>query len=178
MFELELTFEDGTRRGQRAEPPITIGRAAQCEVRIGNWRVGKRHARLSRQDGAILLEDLGTLSGTLVNGARVAAHAPLQPEDRILIGPCQIRVRDTALTPEAPPADAAPPDDAARREARETPAETGAAQVMLPYRKRLHAALLQALDPRRRDVAGMSDQALREEARRLLDDLAGRHDLN
>jgi len=42
----------------------------------------------------------------------------------------------------------------------------------LPYRHRLHAGLLQALDLRRRDVAGMSDTSLRHEAQILLDQIA------
>src|SRR3546814_7594770 len=46
------------------------------------------------------------------------------------------------------------------------------ALALLPHRRRLHAALLQALDLRRRDVAGMSDTLLRSEAQRLLDGIA------
>ena len=38
----------------------------------------------------------------------------------------------------------------------------------LAHRRRLHAALLEALDLRRRDLAGVSDSALRAEAGRLL----------
>jgi pilus assembly protein CpaF len=87
-------------------------------------------------------------------------------------------VRDTALSPRAAPAHAAPPAGAARADpAGASAAATGLALATLPYRKRLHAALLQALDLRRRDVAGMCDQALREEARRLLDELAEREDI-
>ena len=43
-----------------------------------------------------------------------------------------------------------------------------AALPSLQQRRRLHAALLGALDLRRRDVAGMSDAMLRAEAERLL----------
>lgn len=175
MLELELTFEDGTQRLHCGAAPLTIGRAPQCEVRISNWRVGRMHARLSRQAGGLLLEDLGTLGGTLVNGTRVAAYAPVQPEDRILIGPCQIRVRDAHAGAPAVCAPVAP--DAGRIAGQASGAQVpSGALAMLPYRKRLHAALLQALDLRRRDVAGMSDQALREEARRLLDELAAQED--
>ncbi|HEY0295827.1 MAG TPA: ATPase, T2SS/T4P/T4SS family [Bordetella sp.] len=168
MLEITLIFEDGTRQVHAAMPPVSIGRAPQCAVRIANWRVGRQHARLVRQGGDILIEDLGTLGGTLVNGERVATHGPLTAEDRILIGPCQIQVRERQETP--PPSDpvsnneAAPPASAASM-------ETPAALAWLPHRRSLHAALLQALDLRRRDVSGMSDQALREEARRLLDEL-------
>lgn len=176
MLELELTFEDGTQRLHRGAPPITIGRAAHCAVRIANWRVGKQHATLAVHGDSIVLEDLGTLAGTMVNGTRIATHAPLMPEDRILIGPCQVRVR---LDPGSAAASAEPDEDDALAPAGAAvaPAEPRDpmqdARVLLPYHKRLHAALLQALDLRRRDVAGMSDQALRAEAQKLLDDLVG-----
>lgn len=180
MLDIEMTFEDSGVRRQFEPTPVLIGRGSQCGLRIINWRVGRQHARLLRQDDDIVLEDLGTLAGTLVNGARVVRHAPVLPDDDILIGPCRLRVRWVA------PDDAAPalafavavapasPDAAVL-----TPAETAApsiATMPLPpiapqrvqARRRLHAALLDALDLRRRDVAGMSDGTLRAEAERLL----------
>lgn len=176
MLEITLTFEDGTRQVHAAMPPVSIGRAPQCAVRIANWRVGRQHARLLRQGGGVVLEDLGTLSGTLVNGERVATHGPLQAQDRVLIGPCQIQVRDMANTAETLKAGAGADEAAAAAPAASAPVptQTPASLAWLPYRRSLHAALLQALDLRRRDVAGMSDQALREEARRLLDELVDR----
>ncbi|WP_082853148.1 ATPase, T2SS/T4P/T4SS family [Bordetella ansorpii] len=177
MLELELTFEDGAQRLHVGAPPLTLGRGAQCDVRIPNWRVGKQHARLALRGDSIVLEDLGTLAGTLVNGLRVATHAPVLPEDRIVIGPCRIRVRH-ALPPQQMAVSIDPPPEP--RAADAVPAEPPAqhdpvqdARGLLPYHRRLHAALLQALDLRRRDVAGMSDQALRAEAEKLLDDLVG-----
>lgn len=169
MIELTLTFEDGTRQVRTAMPPVSIGRAQQCHVRIANWRVGRQHARLVRQGGDLMLEDQGTLGGTLVNGERVATHGPLRPEDRILIGPCQIQVRDMAQAEQACAVAADSGGDVLAIGG--VSADAPAALAWLPYRRSLHAALLQALDLRRRDVAGMSDQALREEARRLLDEL-------
>lgn len=44
-------------------------------------------------------------------------------------------------------------------------------QILLQHRRRLHAALLDALDLRRRDVASMSDAALRSEAKAALADI-------
>jgi pilus assembly protein CpaF len=170
MIEITLTFEDGTRQVHTATPPVSIGRAPQCNVRISNWRVGRQHARLVRQGGDLMLEDLGTLGGTLVNGERVATHGPLMPEDRILVGPCQIQVRDMAQTGLVGVVVSAETGEDVAPEGR-APVDTPTALAWLPYRRSLHAALLQALDLRRRDVAGMSDQALREEARRLLDEL-------
>ena len=37
MLRIELTFEDGHSRSITGAPPLTIGKAAQCEIRIANW---------------------------------------------------------------------------------------------------------------------------------------------
>ena len=103
MLAIELTFEDAAVRRLQAAAPLLIGRGAHCGLRIANWRVGRQHARLLREDAAIVLEDLGTLGGTMVNGARIVRHAPVLPGDEILIGPCRLRV-SLASPPQAAPA--------------------------------------------------------------------------
>ena len=180
MLDIEMTFEDSGVRRQIAPTPVLIGRGAQCGLRIVNWRVGRQHARLLRQEDDIVLEDLGTLAGTLVNGARVVRHAPVLPDDDILIGPCRLRVRWVAPDDAAPAqafavAVAPASSDAAVVAPAETAAPSMATTPLPPIapqrvqaRRRLHAALLDALDLRRRDVAGMSDGTLRAEAERLL----------
>lgn len=178
MLDIEMTFEDSGVRRQFVPTPVLIGRGAQCGLRIVNWRVGRQHARLLRQDNDIVLEDLGTLAGTIVNGARVVRHAPVLPDDDILIGPCRLRVK-WVEPDEAAPAqafDAVPvPSDAVVVTSPETASPSMAstppssiAPQRVQARRRLHAALLEALDLRRRDVAGMSDGILRAEAERLL----------
>ena len=88
MLEIEMTYEDAATRKITVAAPILIGRGTQCGLRIANWRVGRQHARLLHEASMIVLEDLGTLGGTLVNGQRVVRHSPVMPEDEILIGPC------------------------------------------------------------------------------------------
>ncbi|MBB1597692.1 ATPase, T2SS/T4P/T4SS family [Achromobacter sp. UMC46] len=176
MLDIEMTFEDAGVRRLVAASPVLVGRSAQCGLRIANWRVGRQHARLSREEEDVVLEDLGTLAGTMVNGVRVVRHAPVLPDDDILIGPCRLRVRwaspveapQTGVQADGPPAPvetdsllSAPPEHAS------TPVQPVAPQRLLE-RRRLHAALLEGLDLRRRDVAGMSDGTLRAEAERLL----------
>jgi pilus assembly protein CpaF len=169
-----MTFEDAAVRRMTAAAPLLIGRGAHCGLRIVNWRVGRQHARLLREDAGIVLEDLGTLGGTLVNGARVVRHAPVLPGDEILIGPCRLRVSLSSAGPAAPESAPAVSSRAfiGHGQADIVP-DPGPLQVRPPQhqlqeRRRLHAALLEALDLRRRDVAGMSDGMLRAEAERLL----------
>ncbi|CAB3939546.1 ATPase, T2SS/T4P/T4SS family [Achromobacter insolitus] len=178
MIDIEMTFEDAAVRRLTVAMPVLIGRAAQCGLRIANWRVGRQHARLLREEAAIVLEDLGTLAGTLVNGERIVRHGPVLPDDEILIGPCRLRVRPAAGSQQDDTPDGATPDVSAQGSmlVPDSPAPPVAAisppilspQYQLQERRRLHAALLAALDLRRRDVAGMSDSMLRAEAERLL----------
>lgn len=177
MLNIELTFEDAAKQLHELPAPVLIGRGAHCGLRLSTWRVGRQHARLLREEGVLVLEDLGTLAGTMVNGVRVVRHAPVRPHDEILIGPCRLRV--SAGNPAAAliggTRDAAPPGSAGTSQ----PSTAGDSGVVPPDppssaphrlhdRRRLHAALLSALDLRRRDVAGMSDGMLRAEAERLL----------
>ncbi len=65
--------------------PIRIGRAPECELVLRDSRVSRRHARLTARDGVLVLTDLGSTNGTLVNGHRVTEVA-LGAGDRIQIG--------------------------------------------------------------------------------------------
>src|SRR5690606_34039599 len=174
-LHLRITFEDGQQKSVEATTPLLIGRAAQCGLRIANWRVAKHHARLVQHEQIIELEDLGSFGGTFVNGHRVAVHRPVLPGDDILIGPCRIRVTlpDAGLDSDTRDRDGpGAVADTATVAASVQQADGAASQALLPHRRRLHAALLQALDLRRRDVAGMSDGLLRSEAQHMLDRIA------
>lgn len=179
---VELTFEDAAQQQLKVRAPVLIGRGVQCGLRIPTWRVGRQHARLLCEADQIVLEDLGTLAGTMVNGERIVRHAPVQPQDEILIGPCRLRVSMRKAEAASPleRADAVS-SDPVQPEIRSMGDDRGIAPQVVPPcapqrlhdRRRLHAALLSALDLRRRDVAGMSDGMLRAEAERLLVQIVG-----
>lgn len=192
MLELELKFEDGRVEQRKVNLPVDIGRSPRCGLHIAAWRVGKQHARIERGSDGPFIDDLGTLSGTLVNGRRITHYGPLLPGDEILIGPCVLHVRRCA--PSEPPssvvAEAAqatifgayaaqqasrgervhqPPEEKAQSPLAACPAgEPHRLNERLRHRRRLHRALVKALDLRRRDVVVLSDAALRTEARQVL----------
>jgi hypothetical protein len=70
---------------------LLIGRHLDCDVVLGDASVSRRHARLRFRDGRWILQDLQSINGTTVNGARVG-RCELRPGDRIRIGPDTLTV--------------------------------------------------------------------------------------
>jgi hypothetical protein len=56
--------------------------------------VSRRHARILNREGSVVVEDLGSINGTFVNGKRLAPYLPgvLHHGDRIQIGQLIITV--------------------------------------------------------------------------------------
>lgn len=76
------------------EHPITsgrviLGRSRECELRVADLNVSRRHAEIRREDGAYWIVDLGSMNGTLVNGKRVERER-LDDGDRITLGSTEI----------------------------------------------------------------------------------------
>jgi pSer/pThr/pTyr-binding forkhead associated (FHA) protein len=71
--------------------PATIGRGSDADVQIGDAWVSRRHCQLDQRDGALVLRDLGSRHGTLVNRAYVS-EVELLPGDEITIGITSLRV--------------------------------------------------------------------------------------
>jgi predicted component of type VI protein secretion system len=63
-----------------------LGRGEQAEIRLDDPFASSRHARLVRQAGVIVLEDLGSTNGTYLNEELLGGPAPLHPGDRVRIG--------------------------------------------------------------------------------------------
>ncbi len=86
---LKLIIEDD--EGRKTVVPfvrdeITIGRQEGNTIRLTERNVSRRHARLVRLNGHVVVEDLGSYNGTRLNGERIAGQSPLKEGDLIQIG--------------------------------------------------------------------------------------------
>jgi hypothetical protein len=73
--------------------PITfLGSAPDNTVVLNDSTVSNRHARISRENGTWLLEDLGSREGTLLNNLLLSKPASLVDGDIIGIGEVRLRV--------------------------------------------------------------------------------------
>ena len=68
---------------------VVLGRSRECALRVPDLNVSRRHAEIRRENGSFWIVDLGSMNGTLVNGARVDRKA-LDDGDRITLGSTEI----------------------------------------------------------------------------------------
>jgi hypothetical protein len=82
---------------------FTIGRTQDCDLRIADLSVSRRHAQLERSEDGWLLSDLDSHNGTRVNGWLVREPVPVKPGDVLQFGSALFVIQAEALT-QAPPA--------------------------------------------------------------------------
>ncbi|MEJ2210118.1 MAG: FHA domain-containing protein [Anaerolineae bacterium] len=69
--------------GRLGKSEIVIGRAADCDVRLSHPAVSRYHARLRRRRDGWLAEDLGSVDGTFVDGARLVRPTVLREGQKL-----------------------------------------------------------------------------------------------
>src|SRR5580658_6031010 len=99
-----IVSKDGAELLRKTLRPgdYVIGREPECEVRVEAERVAPRHAQLTVNFDHALIEDLGSDSGTQVNGRAVKEITRLWPNQKIQIGAATVELRrmKTALEPD------------------------------------------------------------------------------
>ena len=119
-FEIQAGAEPQRFEMPDAATEITIGRAVDCQWVIPSGAVSRRHAVLRRRGTELVVEDLGSSNGTMVNGQRLTGARALRDQDKLQLGAVEIRV----VIPEPPPqSDATIALDATRKMTPEPVAE-------------------------------------------------------
>jgi predicted component of type VI protein secretion system len=72
-------------------PVLMIGRHLECDVRIDQLKISRRHCCLAMAYDRVLVRDLGSRNKIRVNG-RVVDEARLEPGDELAIGPLLYRL--------------------------------------------------------------------------------------
>ena len=76
------------------EEGAVLGRGEQAEIRLEDPFASSRHARIVRQGGVMVLEDLGSTNGTYLNEEVLGGPTPLHPGDRVRIGDSEFTYAD------------------------------------------------------------------------------------
>jgi DNA-binding CsgD family transcriptional regulator len=135
------------RRGQE-EIPISvagdflIGRATDCQLCLGGGLVSRHHARLRQSEEGLVVEDLGSRNGVLVNQRRIRGPVLLGHGDIIGIGLESFEVVDANVVDRPASLSTMPPP---------SPAPFGDADVDIPEQPTIRAKL-DVLTVREREV--------------------------
>jgi predicted component of type VI protein secretion system len=79
----------------------TAGRHDDCQLRIKSSEVSRRHCQFFEKNGLLLVKDLGSSNGTMLNGKKIEGQRVLEPGDELTIGPVKLRVEKIGQAPAA-----------------------------------------------------------------------------
>src|SRR5438105_8769204 len=103
---MKLIIEDD--EGRKTVVPlvreeITIGRQDGNTIRLTERNVSRRHARLVKENGNVVIEDLGSYNGVRVNGEKITGPTKIKEGDLVEIGDYDLGIQGkldaTAPTP-------------------------------------------------------------------------------
>jgi hypothetical protein len=69
---------------------VVLGRSRECDIRVADANVSRRHAEVRHEDETYWVIDLGSTNGTELNGRRIE-RAELSDGDRITLGSTDVR---------------------------------------------------------------------------------------
>lgn len=81
-----------------ADGELVTGRAPECDLVMDDAAVSRRHASFRVEGASVLVQDLESRNGVLVNGIRLEEPMRLRHGDRIRIGTKDLTLHDTART--------------------------------------------------------------------------------
>lgn len=90
-----FTVIEGNDQGRQfiaATPELKIGRQPENHICLSDPRVSRFHALIKVKDSHLIIKDLQSTNGTLVNNVRIRRHK-LQPGDLIKLGETIIQVK-------------------------------------------------------------------------------------
>lgn len=72
--------------------PVIVGRAPGADILIPTDYVSGRHARFSLMGTGLMIEDLGSTNGTLLNGKPVTSMTACATGDTVTVGDVDIKI--------------------------------------------------------------------------------------
>ncbi|HSW63089.1 MAG TPA: FHA domain-containing protein [Dissulfurispiraceae bacterium] len=108
MAKLVLRFKDAVLKELAIEKDhVMLGRKPENDLAIDNLAVSGFHAKILKENDRYVLEDMGSLNGTYVNGERITRRT-LKSGEQILIGKHtiefiapELKTEEPALRPKA-----------------------------------------------------------------------------
>ena len=94
IWGIDVEKGPGTLRGLHVDMlgPIVVGRSPSSDIVISEPFLSSTHARFTIQGPALVLEDLQSTNGTLVNGQMIDQPVTLRDNDEVQVGDAVMRV--------------------------------------------------------------------------------------
>lgn len=112
MMKVQLIVVRGKPEGKiipLVGSTFRVGRGEGCHLRPNSEQVSRQHAEVVIGDEAVVVRDLGSRNGTILNGTAISGESPLKNGDLLQIGPLTFAVSIVGL-----PAAETPGPEAAR----------------------------------------------------------------
>src|SRR5438270_11589089 len=103
---MKLIIEDDEGRKtvvQLVRDEITIGRQDGNTIRLTERNVSRRHARLVKENGNVLIEDLGSYNGVRVNGEKITGRTRIKEGNLVEIGDYELGIQGKIDAPTMTP---------------------------------------------------------------------------
>src|SRR5204863_5597221 len=72
---------------------LTVGRSMACDIVLPDEAVSRSHAAFRVDGQTLVVEDLGSSNGTLVNGEPIDSPCRLAPGDVVTVGATELEIR-------------------------------------------------------------------------------------
>ena len=76
----------GSRSLELDNGAVLFGRGDECQLRTDDPLVSRQHARFDITDQEVVIQDVGSRNGIVVNGEKILRPTTLNPGDRVRIG--------------------------------------------------------------------------------------------
>ena len=111
-----LIILSGKHQGKRLTLPdgeVVIGRDEACQVRLATNEVSRFHCRLRCTADQVMVSDLDSRNGTLINDLPIRGETELNPGDTLRVGPVafQLAAKKAAAATSPGPTQKKPSDD-------------------------------------------------------------------
>ncbi|MDP3232138.1 MAG: FHA domain-containing protein [Myxococcales bacterium] len=93
MPTLVIKNPDGTEQEQDFADELVVGRAEGNDLILAEGGVSRKHARFFLEGTDVMVEDLGSANGTIVNDERIEGPTKLEPGATIVLGDYEASVK-------------------------------------------------------------------------------------
>lgn len=101
----KFIIKTGKYQGKKLKLPerdLTIGRDLECDIRVADSDVSRKHCELLIRKGKLFVVDLASRNGTYINDIAIEAETPLHPGDQLRVGPMVFELDGTKKTIQKP----------------------------------------------------------------------------